>query len=265
MSFLSFSRFCKDRYNNGRSETVRFALGFGVAALALALATPAAHAQFGTNLLVNGDAESGPGRTDGGLVASIPGWVATGQATVTRYGFNDFPTALDPGPANRGLNFFSGGPSGDLATLTQSISLAFASSQIDNGAADFSLSGWFGGYATQGDHATLTISFLNAGSQSVGSPVTIGPVSNTERDNVTGLLFRSTTGTIPTGARSATATISLFRNAGSYNDGYTDNLSFSVTQGTGAAAPEPGALSLLMPIGITLGSGLAGRRLRRRK
>ena len=54
---------------------------------------------------------------------------------------------------------------------------------------------------------------------------TIGPVSASDRKNQTGLLPRSTSGTVPSGARFALVTLQTNLAAGSLSDGYADELS----------------------------------------
>jgi len=54
---------------------------------------------------------------------------------------------------------------------------------------------------------------------------TIGPVTASDRENQTGLLERSTTGTVPASARYALVTLTNTLIAGSLSDGYSDNLS----------------------------------------
>ena len=58
---------------------------------------------------VNWSAEDGPGSTDGGIVASIPGWSRTSNFTVVQYGSPGFPTVAQA-PPGAGTNFFAGGP-----------------------------------------------------------------------------------------------------------------------------------------------------------
>src|SRR5271166_4449209 len=65
---------------------------------------------FGTNLIVNGNAEAGTGSASGNDIESVPGWSTVGNFTVVQYGAAGFPSSTSPGPANRGSNFFAGGP-----------------------------------------------------------------------------------------------------------------------------------------------------------
>src|SRR6476661_8365174 len=79
-----------------------------------------ADARLGTtpNLVINGDAESAPGSSAGNVVVAAPGWTTSGEANVVAYGTRGgYPTATDPGPAQRGASFFSGGPNDSRSTF----------------------------------------------------------------------------------------------------------------------------------------------------
>jgi hypothetical protein len=72
------------------------------------------------------------------------------------------------------------------------------------------------------------VSFRNAsGTELIAA--TIGPVTSTDRGGVTGLLLRSTSGSLPVGARTAVVTLTLTRLEGTANDGYADDLSLVLT------------------------------------
>jgi hypothetical protein len=216
------------------------------AAVALLAPLPA-HAQFGTNLVVNSGAEAGPGST-GDAVASIPGWTASTPApTVVLYGTGDYPSLASPGPVDRGIQFFGGGNSANTS-ISQLIDLNFASTNIDAGTAAFDLSGYLGGFSNQDDRVSLTLTFLDSSSQSLGSSV-LGPVLAVDRIDTTGLLLRQSSGVIPAGARSATTTLDFTRSAGTSNDGYADNISLVVTNQS-AVVPESGTLALLGANGL---------------
>ena len=167
----------------------------------------------------------------------ISGWTPTGNFQLIQYGAvtgsGAFPTASNPGPANRGSNFFAGGPGNPASSATQVIDLTAAADLIDTGAIDFELSGYLGGWQSQRDNATLTVTFKDGAGLTLGSAA-IGPVTQGDRTNQTALLLRSSSGDLPFGTRSATLRLDMTRLDGSYNDGYADELSFVLTAPSGA-------------------------------
>lgn len=226
---------------------------------ALALAAPFAHAAgagFGANLIVNGDAEAGVGSSNGGL-GSTPGWSLSSNFSTVRYGAGGgFPSTSDAGPANRGLNFFAGGDSNGASRASQVIDLSAYAGAINSGKTQFDLAGWLGGYASQGDNATLSATFLDAGGNVLGS-ASLAPVGAAERHSQTGLVARDTQGYVPVGAVTVGIALDMKRLEGSYNDGYADNLSFAI-----APVPEPGTWAMLVG-GLALLGGLAKRKQRK--
>ena len=93
---------------------MKLASGLLLAFLAWGLSPAlAATVPFNQNLIINGDAESDVGSSDGSSIGAVTGFTRTGEFTVTKYKavvtLNDFPAIGSPGPADRGLNFFSGG------------------------------------------------------------------------------------------------------------------------------------------------------------
>jgi hypothetical protein len=212
----------------------RFVCGSFVSLLVLACcacssssAGPGAAPPSGTsaNLIVNGDAETAAGSMDGTPVAT-PGWTVTGEATAIQYGASGgYPASTDPGPPNRGMNFFAGGEDDMMSSLAQTVDVTQYASAIDGGAVTYSLSGWLGGYSDQGDNATLTITFEDATGTALGT-ATIGPVLATDRNDTTELLERDATGAVPKTTRTLQVTLSMVRTDGAANDGYADDLSF---------------------------------------
>ncbi len=187
----------------------------------------------GRNLIANGDAESGAGSPDGSVVP-VPGWTTIGNFTVAQYGGNGLPSFTDPGPSDRGANFFAGGPNNASSSGSQLINVASAAHQIDVGAVTFALSGFLGGFADQGDNAVLSITFKN-GDQVLGS-AQIGPVTAADRGNATGLLARSTSGAVPVGTREILVVLQMTRApVFFYNDGYADNLILTLGRGRAGA------------------------------
>jgi hypothetical protein len=184
---------------------------------------------FGSNLIVNGDAESGAASVDGYAPVTIPGWTTSGSTVVVAYGTaGGFPSPTDPGPDDRGTSFFAGGPDSPTSTASQVINVAPVAALIDGGAVDYTLAGYLGGWTDQDDAAVLRITFKQ-GALVLGS-AEIGPVTAADRDNATGLLARDATGLVPAGTRQIVVTLvmTIDPTIGTYNDGYADNLSLGL-------------------------------------
>jgi uncharacterized protein (DUF2141 family) len=184
---------------------------------------------YGANLIVNPGAEKFTGKPTGYNIITPTGWTANGDPTIVPYGTPAFPSATGPGPSNRGKDFFSGGPNESETDFFQTINLSSIGSAIDAGQVKLALSAFLGGFSTQADNATLFLNFQSA-SKGFVSQVILGPETEAQRKGVTGLFSKSTTGTVPVGARFAQVQLHFERNAGSYNDGYADNLSLVLTK-----------------------------------
>jgi hypothetical protein len=186
-------------------------------------------AQAGTskNLIKNGGADKALGSSDGSVVP-VPDWIITPGSTFTavQYGATGgFPTPLDKGPKNRHANFFAGGP-GDVATTviaTQTADVSKYGGTIDLGVVQASLTGWLGGNGAQADNAVLEADWYDATGAPLGS-TSIGPVTNTDRNDKTSLLKRTVTSPVPVGTRTVVVSLILNRFEGAYNDGYADSL-----------------------------------------
>jgi hypothetical protein len=183
---------------------------------------------LGPNLLVNGDAEAGPGSPDGGVVP-VPGWKPTGSFTAVQYDTpaEDYFKSSDPGPPNRGKSYFAGGPDSPSSSASQEVDVASKAKAIDAGKATFKLAGWLGGWSTQEDNAVLTITFADANGSGVGT-ASIGPVTAADRQGKTSLIYKEATGSVPGGTRKIKVVLLMTRLEGVYNDGYADNLSLQV-------------------------------------
>jgi hypothetical protein len=217
------------------SSRVRAILAPAIAGfiLAAALAAPGARAQtastFGTNLVVNGDAEAEVGAPDNSKIVKPSGWTTTGEFTAVQYGASGgFPDAKSPGPATRGKNLFEGGNVA-RSTASQSVWLSAAATEIAKGSVRYAFSAWLGGYSSQGDSAMVSVAFRDAAGKSLGG-ATLGPVTPAQRNDVTGLLDRSHSGAAPKGAATAVVTIVLTRLEGTYNDGAVDSVSLVLTK-----------------------------------
>ncbi|MFF8830143.1 phosphoesterase [Streptomyces sp. NPDC015131] len=185
------------------------------------------------NLVVNGDAESGPGGT-AEPVGTVTGWrVVQGAPALVAYTLGGgYPTTSDPGPARRGSRFFSGGNAPRTALL-QDVALpsggATGHAAVDAGRVRYALSAWLGGYATQDDGARLSVEFRDGRGTPVALSV-LGPVTAAERKGRTGLLERTAGALVPPGARTARLLLVLTRTGtGTSNDGYADGISLTLT------------------------------------
>lgn len=196
---------------------------------------------IGSNLILNGDAEADTVLGGSGSDHNLSNWdPEAGTFTAVRYtAGGGFPTVSDPGPASRGNFFFAGGPqNGVTSSGTQIINVADCSADIDANRQPYDVSGFFGGFASQPDTATLTLTFRDGANASLGSTA-IGTVTAGDRGNATGLISRAANGVIPAGTRTIEVVLSMPPTAG-YNDGYADNLSFVLNTPSAVAASISG-------------------------
>ncbi len=190
---------------------------------------------YGRNLVVNGDAEAG--------TVGWSGYTTYSPIQSVDYG-NNWVKPTEPGPVDRGAHMFTG--LGQYAVGYQTLDLGAASTQT----VGFELSGWLGGWASQGDNALFYVQFLDEFDNQVGSAA-IGPVMPADRNNQTGLLFRETDGFMPTGTSKLAFWLSMERSGGGDNDGYADNLAFVLAAPVVGQVPEPGTLALaLLSLGL---------------
>jgi len=204
-------------------------------------AGPVGAAAAVTNLLQNPGAEAGPGGSDSSGGMPPPGWTVTGDLTTVQYGAaGGFPTTANSASIDGGANFFAGGNS-PSSTASQTVDVAGGESGIDANTVSATLSGDLGGYATQDDSMVVVATYLSATGASLGS-LTIGPVTQADRNGQTTLLPRSASGAVPAGTRSIQVVMTATRQEGTYNDGYADNLSLSLGSGsttTTTSTPPP--------------------------
>lgn len=73
--------------------------------------------------------------------------------------------------------------------------------------------GYFGGYTSQDDSSALVLDFKGASDEDLGS-VRIGDVLASDRGGTTGLLERSSVGTLPVGTRRIQTTLTMTRTSG---------------------------------------------------
>jgi hypothetical protein len=176
----------------------------------------------GHNLVLNPGAEAGVG-TNADTVVKVPGWKPTGGFTAAQYAWSGGDiTPTTPGPKNRGKNYFYGGPDAARSTGTQTIMVASAG--ISGGKIHYTLSGWLGGFSSQGDNAQVYVTLENTAGTAVGK-VSLGPVTEGQRDGNSGLFFRQVSGPVPAATRTVVVKLVMSRTDGSDNDGMADNLS----------------------------------------
>lgn len=184
------------------------------------------------NLVVNGDAETGPGGT-AEPVDTVHGWRLTqGAPALVPYDLGGgYPTPDDPGPTTRGTRFFTGGNSPRTALL-QDIELpatgATGHQAIDAGRVRYTLTAWLGGYADQQDGARLSVELRDTRGTPLALSV-LGPVTAEERAGRTALLERTATAAVPPGSRTARLLLTLTRAGGTSNDGYADAVTLALT------------------------------------
>jgi hypothetical protein len=188
---------------------------------------PAAQAPavLGQNVVFNGDAEYNRGFDSNSEQQYAAGWDDPGPGGVTLINYlagNGFPSPADPGPANRGANFFSGGTNA-TSTMTQRIDVGNLSALVDEGGVDFELSAWLGGFSNQNDRATVIAHFLDESNAEIGV-AQLAEVTATDRGNVTKLMFREMLGDLPALTRYVNIELTAIRASGE-NDGYADNIS----------------------------------------
>ncbi|WBB62330.1 phosphoesterase [Streptomyces sp. WMMC500] len=183
------------------------------------------------NLVVNGDAETGPGGT-AEPVTTVHGWRLTqGAPALVPYDLGGgYPTPDDPGPTTRGTRFYTGGNSARTALL-QDIDLPRGGptgrKAVDAGRVRYTLTAWLGGYADQQDGARLSAELHDAHGTPLALSV-LGPVTAEERAGRTALLERTATAPVPPGTRTARLLLTFTRAGGTANDGYADAVTLTL-------------------------------------
>ena len=188
--------------------------------------SPALAALPSGNVVRNPGAEAAAGATDSSTTVDVPRWKTTGQFTAVEYGAPGFPDADDSTVIEGGSNFFAGGPDGTPNKAIQTISLSASTrTTISKGGVRAKLSGYLGGFDSQNDNMVVKAALRNA-DKDVLKTLTIGPVLAADRGNETKLLFRKISSSVPKSTHSIRITQIAKRTEGTYNDGYSDNVSF---------------------------------------
>jgi len=185
---------------------------------------------LGTNLIVNGGAEAGPGAPRTSIATYVPGWSTANGVSVTPYGPTGWIGVSDPGPADRGVNMFCGG-NGD-ANSYQDLDVSAAASLIDSSQVTFEISAWLG--SLQGfSSPTLTYIFYDWSGLQLAPTGQLGPTSHVG----TALVEASHSAVLPPKTRRVHIAISFGTNAF-----VADNIAFTLAAPTGPPVITPGGV-----------------------
>ncbi|WP_266171180.1 alkaline phosphatase family protein [Dyella subtropica] len=191
-----------------------------------ALAAPFTSANTSANLIVGGDGEAAACTPDWNAVTTVPGWtVLQGNPSVVCYSAASFSTPSTPA---RGKAFLADGPYGDSA-LQQRVDVSAASAAIDTGTTTYTLSGWLGGYGIYSGHTELSATFLDASGTPLGSSATVPTVTAADRGYANAFLARAISNPVPAGTRAISVLLRFVGTSGTYNVGYADNVSLTLS------------------------------------
>jgi Ca2+-binding RTX toxin-like protein len=183
------------------------------------------------NLVVNGDAESGSYATDYATAVAPTGWTISSNFDAIAYsigGTNDLNSA-DSIAVGGGNAYFAGGPNTNFSSAEQFIDLSAYAAQIDTGGVSITISGDFGGFLDQDDNISLASNFEDAARHGILVGPSLGGFRAAARSDETKLIHDTATVTLPVGTRVIELHIDATRlSAGTFNDGYADNISVTL-------------------------------------
>ncbi|HRX86820.1 MAG TPA: hypothetical protein P5572_17480, partial [Phycisphaerae bacterium] len=180
------------------------------------------------NLIFNPGAEDDSGDSDG----DFPGWTRlTGDPRNYLYNAEaEGPSLTDPGPDDRGLYLFAGGPNSPTSQLQQTVLI---SSDWWNGIAagrvQFHFAAFLGGSRDATDAAGADLTFYNDAQENLGE-FTLPEVTSRDRDNTSGLLPVEVRDFVPAGATYAAVTLTFVDTGGNYNYGFADNVELELSE-----------------------------------
>src|SRR5690606_9394609 len=117
------------------------------------------------------------------------------------------------------------------SSMRQTLDVSPLAAQIDASGLHYVLSGDFGGTGSEADNMGLTAVFYGASGEIRGGDQ-LAPVTAAERGNGTQLLPRQSSFGLPAGTRSVELELTASRVAGNTSEGYADNLSFRLAEGS---------------------------------
>ena len=131
------------------------------------------------------------------------------------------------------------------AVISQTVDLSAASAAIDTGTVGYNLSAWLGGYTLDPSAASVKVTFLDAGGNSLGSDK-LRKVGLLDRFFATKFKERTATGLLPVDTRSAVVEVTfndknpiIYGLNARYNDAFADNISFTVDAALSAPMVDP--------------------------
>ena len=145
---------------------------------------------LGPNLIINSSGDDGPG-VSVGLAPYLPGWSTYG-ASVAPYGGTGWIAVSDPGPSDRGVNFFWG----TNADMYQDVDVSAAGTMIDTAKVTYQVSAWLGALSG-GTTPTLTYTFFDWSGKQLAATAQLGPAIH----NGTSLVTSSHSDFLPAGTR----------------------------------------------------------------
>jgi uncharacterized protein (TIGR03437 family) len=184
---------------------------------------------LGTNLVVNGNAEAGPGVPNTSTTLYVPDWSTDDGASVCPYGGKGWIQISDPGPADRGVNLFCGGP--DNTTSYQDIDVSAAATLIDGGQVTYEVSAWLGAVGAGGP--TLTYLFFDWSGTQLAPTAQLEPATRSGP----GLIESDGSGALPSGTRRVRIAM-LFPDAFAV----ADDIAFALAAPSGPPVITPGGI-----------------------
>ena len=231
--------------------TLSFSNLDGVAdSLSLVLNTLSTTPVLGVNLVVNGNAEAGPSAAtlDPSPALYIPAWSTTGSSVcpygpggTAAYSGAEAIQTTDPGPADRGVNFFC---YFSTSNAYQDIDVSAAAGMIDAGQISYQVGAWLGGGNGAELSPTLTYTFYDWTGKQLAPAGQIGPL----KVSVEGLANASHSDVLPAGTRRVHISLTFPAFSGA------DDISFSIGN-LGAPVITPGGIVPIYSSATTIQPG----------